>query len=95
MLGAGRTPAAHLAAAGERPLLDLAQLAWIDADPRSGALTAGIAAATVRGAPVAGGLVVGNAFDLLGRARLSAETGTLAWYRGPIAIRIDGVDVTA
>ena len=95
VLGAGRTPVAGLTAPGERPLLDVAQLAWIDADPRSGALTAGIAAATARGVPVAGGLVVGNAFDLLGRARLSAETGTLAWYRGPIAIRIDGVNVTA
>lgn len=95
VLGAGRTPVAGLAVPGQRPLLDVGQLAWIDADPRSGAVTAGIAAATARGAPVAGGLVVGDAFDLLGRARLSAETGTLAWYRGPIAIRIDGVDVTA
>jgi hypothetical protein len=95
VLDAGRTPAAGLAAPDGRPLLDVARLSWIDCDPRSGALTAGIAAATVRGAAVAGGLIVGNAFDLLGRARLSAETGTLAWYRGPIAIRIDGVDVTA
>jgi hypothetical protein len=94
VLDAGRTPAAGLAAPGQRPLLEVAQLSWIDCDPRSGALTAGIGAATVRGAAVTGGLVVGNAFDLLGRARLSAETGTLAWYRGPIALRIDSVDVT-
>jgi hypothetical protein len=69
------------------------QLAWIDVDPRSGAFTAGIGLGELRGAPVAGGTLVGNVFSLLGRARLSAEVSALGWYRGPTAIRIDGVDV--
>jgi hypothetical protein len=94
-LAPGRTPARGLADPGERPLLDVAELAWIDADPRSGAVTAPIRLAALRGGQVAGGLVVGNAFELFGRARLSLETGTRGWYRGPIAIRIDGVDVFA
>jgi hypothetical protein len=42
---------------------------------------------------VTGGLLVGNAFALLGRARLSSELRTLGWYRGPAAIRIDDVDL--
>jgi PmbA/TldA metallopeptidase C-terminal domain len=92
-LAPGRTPARGLLDADQRPLLDVAELAWIDADPRSGAVSAAIRLATLRGGAVAGGLVVGNAFDLLGRARLSVETGTRGWYRGPIAIRIDGVDI--
>ncbi|HKE20487.1 MAG TPA: metallopeptidase TldD-related protein [Kofleriaceae bacterium] len=93
VLAPGATAAATLGQPGQRHLLDVAELDWIDADPRSGVLTAAIGLAHVRGAPVTGGLVVGNAFDLLGRARLSSEMAMLSWFRGPIAIRIDGVDV--
>ena len=95
VLAPGRTPASRLAEGGRRPVLEIDELAWLDVDPRSGALTAGIRLGQVRGAAVASGLVVGNAFDLLARARLSAETTTLGWYRGPVALRIDGVDLAA
>jgi hypothetical protein len=75
-------------------VLEIDELGWLDVDPRSGVLTAGIRLGQLRGASVAGGLlVVGNVFDLLGRARLSSETVALGWYRGPKAIRIDGVDI--
>ncbi len=93
VLDPGPTPAARLAEPGARKLLEVDELAWLDVDPRSGALTAGLGLSQLRGARVAGGLVTGNAFELLSRARLSSEIGTLGWYQGPTAIRIDDVGV--
>lgn len=98
VLSPGREPAAELSAPGERPLLAVRQLAWLDADPQTGDLTAEVALAELRrtgAAPVvvSGGLFSGNAWELLGRARRSRETGEAGWYRGPEALRIDRVDV--
>lgn len=100
VLSPGPNAAARLAEPGRDRLLAIDQLAWIDVDPRSGALTAGIRLGEVRGGGagpvrVSGGLLVGNAFALLARARLSSEVGSLGWYRGPTAVRIDGVDLVA
>ena len=98
-LSPGRETAAELSAPGERPLLVVRELAWLDADRQSGDLTAEVGLATVThkggAAPVtvSGGLFSGNAYDLLGRARRSRESGAAAWYRGPRALRIDRVDV--
>ena len=94
----GETAAALSAPGNERPLLAVRQLAWLDADPQSGDLTAEVALGTVEraGGPpvvVTGGLLSGNAFELLGRARRSRESGEAGWYRGPQALRIDRVDV--
>jgi predicted Zn-dependent protease len=98
VLSPGAEKAALLSAPGERPLLHVHQLAWLDADPQSGDLTAEIALAGLERAGaspmvVTGGLFSGNAFDLLGRARRSRESGEAGWYRGPQALRIDRVDV--
>ncbi len=98
VLSAGGESAATLSAPGERPLLTIRELAWLDADPLSGDLTAEVALATLdrpgsSPAVVAGGLFSGNAFELLGRARRSRESGEAGWYRGPKALRIDRVEV--
>jgi predicted Zn-dependent protease len=98
VLSSGSETAADLSAPGERPLLTIRELAWLDADPLSGDLTAEVALASLerpRSTPlvVAGGLVSGNAFELLGRARRSRETGEAGWYRGPKVLRIDRVEV--
>ena len=95
VLAAGPTPATGLAGPGQHRLLEIDQLGWLDVDPRTGALTAEVRLGQVGATAVAGCLVIGNAFDLLARAHLSSETATLGWYRGPAAIRIDGVDVAA
>jgi predicted Zn-dependent protease len=94
------SPGSHATSAlrevGERPLLMVRELAWLDADPQSGDLTAEISLGTIAAAqPIAvtGGLVAGNAFELLGRARLGRDAGESGWYRGPQALRIDRVDV--
>jgi predicted Zn-dependent protease len=98
LLAPGAESAAALATPSSRPLLVVRELAWLDADPESGDLTAEIALAALErpGAAsqvVNGGLLSGNAFELLGRARLSRESGEAGWYRGPQALRIDRVDV--
>ena len=98
VLSPGGEKAAGLAAAAERPLLAVRELAWLDADPQTGDLTAEVALAEVtrKGAAsvvVSGGLFSGNAYELLARARRSRETGEAGWYRGPQALRIDRVDV--
>jgi len=99
VLSPGRETATALSTpGGERPLLAVRELAWLDTDPQSGDLTAEVALGTVHragSAPVSvrGGLLSGNAFELLGRARRSRESGEAGWYRGPQALRIDRVDV--
>jgi len=98
VLSPGAETAQALRTPGERPLLAVRELAWLDADPQSGDLAAEVALASLErsgAAPVAvtGGLFTGNAFELLGRARLSRESGEAAWYRGPQALRIDRVEV--
>jgi hypothetical protein len=91
----GLTPAARLAEPGVTRLVEVESLAWIDVDPRTGSLTAGIQLARLgaRSLPASGGILVDNVFALLARARLSAEVATIGWYRGPIAMRIDDVDL--
>ena len=98
VLSSGSEKAAALSAAGERPLLAVRELAWLDADPQTGDLTAEVALAEVtrKGAArvvVSGGLFSGNSYELLGRARRSRESAEAGWYRGPAAVRIDRVDV--
>lgn len=98
VLSPGAETAAALSTPGERPLLTVRELAWLDADPQSGDLTAEVALGLVdragsAPAAVTGGLFSGNAFELLGRARRSRESGEAGWYRGPQALRIDRVEV--
>jgi predicted Zn-dependent protease len=98
VLSPGGETAAALSEPGDRPLLTVLELAWLDADPLSGDLTAEVALASLEqaGKPpavVAGGLLSGNAYELLGRARRSRDTGEAGWYRGPKALRIDRVEV--
>jgi len=99
VLAPGETPAAELLAPGARPLLTVHELAWLDVDPQGGWMTAGIGLATLGGRggaapkPARGGTIAGDLFELLGRARLSRETGSAAWFVGPAAIRIDRVEV--
>jgi predicted Zn-dependent protease len=98
VLSPGGETTAALSAPGERPLLAVRELAWLDADPLSGDLTAEVALASLEQAGrspvvVAGGLLSGNAFELLGRARRSRDSGEAGWYRGPKALRIDRVEV--
>jgi predicted Zn-dependent protease len=96
VLAPGTTPAAALQTPAERPLVTVHEIAWLDADPRTGDFTAAIALATHQPPdqaprPTRGGLLIGNLFHLLARARLSHELATHSWYTGPAAIRIDRV----
>lgn len=94
-LAAGRSAASDLQSPGERPLLTVHDLAWIDVDDRSGDMAAGISLASRQSGAtseaVTGGILVGNLFDMWSRAQLSVDAGGFAWYRGPAAVRIDSV----
>jgi predicted Zn-dependent protease len=96
-LGRGASRAAQLLEPGARPLIEVASLAWLEVDPRSGELAGAIESGTRhdRGAatPVTGGVLAGNLFELLGRARLASETMNERWYRGPALVRIDDVAI--
>jgi predicted Zn-dependent protease len=102
-LGRGASHAAALLEPGARPLIEVSSLAWLEVDPRSGDVAGAIengtrrdrgAAGAAGGAvAVAGGVLAGNLFELLGRARLASETMTERWYRGPALVRIDDVAI--
>ncbi|HTJ46822.1 MAG TPA: metallopeptidase TldD-related protein [Kofleriaceae bacterium] len=85
----GATPASSLAQGG--PLIDVASFAWIEIDPRTAQLSAGIELAYLRGdhgaTPITGGVIRGDAIAALARAVRSSETATRGAYQGPIAIR--------
>jgi len=80
-------------APGSAPLLQLVALRALDTDLGSGAFAAAVELAYLDGAPVTGGLVRGNVYDLLAGARLSAATEFHGWYRGPRAIRTGATEV--
>jgi predicted Zn-dependent protease len=100
MVSPGRASFDALLTAATAPL-EVEELSWLEADPRTGRVVAEISLAHVRNGaggrsgrrPVTGGIIVGNVFDWLARARLSSETMLRAWFRGPRAIAISGVDV--
>jgi predicted Zn-dependent protease len=92
----GSTSAAALAAG---PVLDVASLAWIEIDPRTAELAAGIELAYLRDAagaatPIVGGVIRGDAIAALAHATRSSETAARGAYAGPIAIRTPPLDVS-
>lgn len=97
VIESGPTLAAALRRPVDRPLLELAELAWLDTDPRTGTFVAeialGVALMGERRQPVTGGALRGSVFDLLSRARRSRERVADAWYYGPAWLRIDGVTI--
>jgi PmbA protein len=92
----GATPAAELAAGG--PVLDVAELAWIDLDPRTGAFTADIGFGWLRdggaATPVRGAILRGDAVALLAHARRSREVARRGSYHGPVAVRLPPIAVS-
>jgi len=86
----GASPRAALLAGG--PLIEVDAWAWIELEPRTGELSAGIAHGTLhdgdRRTPIAGGVVQGDAIAALAHGRRSVETAVRGAYRGPVAIRL-------
>ncbi len=87
VLAAGARPSTELLAGSDRPLLEIAELAWLDADADTGLLTAELSLGYLRDAsgrrPVRGGLLRADYYTALAGARLSATTGSFGWYHGP------------
>ncbi len=95
VIAPGPGPLRAMRAAAKSPL-EIAELAWLEADGRTGSAVAEISLGYLGGGrkqPVTGGVIAGNVFEWLARARLSSETIARAWYHGPRAIAISGVDV--
>ncbi|WP_428262140.1 metallopeptidase TldD-related protein [Haliangium sp.] len=89
----GRTPPDALRASTGRPVLELASLAWLDIDPDTGELAAGIDLGYLDGAPITGPTIRGNLFTWLARMSCSAQLAQRGWYRGPEAVRFDDVEL--
>ncbi len=95
----GPTRLAELARTGERALVEVVELAWLDTNPRNGGFVAEIGLAyrhdRSRGEPLpmAGGVITGNVFALLARARFARETIAMDWYHGPAAWRVNDVAI--
>jgi predicted Zn-dependent protease len=87
----GATPVAALATAAGGPIVQVESLAWIELDPRTAELSAGIELGYLRdergATPLAGGVIRGDAIAALARAVRSAETASRGAYQGPIALR--------
>jgi predicted Zn-dependent protease len=98
VVAGGAAPLETLRRPGPRPLVEVFDLAWLETDLQSGALVAELGLGTLHApgaapAPVTGGALRGDLFDLLAKARFSAETRFAGWYLGPTAIRLDDVAV--
>ncbi len=94
VLAAGRTPPTVLRAAGPtaRPVLEISALSWLDPDPLTGELHARIDLGLLDdGTATMGGVLRGNLFSWLTRARYSSQLADHGWYLGPEAIRVDDV----
>jgi predicted Zn-dependent protease len=92
----GATPAAALAVGG--PVLDVASLAWVELDPRTAQLSAGVEYGTLRDGdraqPITGAVIRGDAIAALAHGQRSADTAARGAYQGPIAIRTPPMDVS-
>ncbi len=96
IIESGPTPLGALADPGARRLIEIVDLGFLDVDPGSGDFAASVRLG-YSGAdrqPVAGGIVRGNLFDALLRARFSRETTVRGWYYGPAAVRFDQLDLS-
>ncbi len=99
VIAGGKTELAALTSgAAGRPLLRVEELAWLDADARTGRFSAELGLGYVsrpgaKDVPVYGGALRGNVFALLSRARLSRDIMTSSWYVGPRAMRVADVAV--
>ena len=95
----GPTSLDKLARVGERALVEIVEIAWLDTNPRTGGFVAEVGLGYRRDRaggelqPVAGGVITGNIFALLARARFARETIAMDWYHGPTAIRVDDVAI--
>jgi predicted Zn-dependent protease len=87
----------ELIAENGRPLLEVVGLAWLDVDERAGEFAAGIDLAYLRRGrtrkAVRGGVIAGNVFVWLARARFGKGETSYGWYRGPNRMRVDSVQV--
>ncbi len=110
VIASGPTPLRELERPGtNRPLLEVRELSWLEANPRTGdfvaelglgfvsppstGLPAGDAPVVSTRRTILGGAVTGNIFELLAGARFSAERTTDHWYYGPTAFRLDDLRV--
>jgi predicted Zn-dependent protease len=97
VVDSGRAPGAALRRPLDRPLIELAQLAWLDTDARTGAFVAeiglGYALMGDRRQPITGGALRGNSFELLARTRRSRERIEEGWYYGPAWLRVDELTI--
>lgn len=96
VLAPGSTdPTALRAPAGDRRVIEIAALDWLDIDPVTGELAAEIGLAyAAGGVPVTGAWFRANAFDLLATARLSSRIARAGCYQGPEAIRFHDLLMT-
>lgn len=98
VVASGATPAADLLTPDAAPLLEIAELGWLETNPRTGGFVAEIGLAYASGpartrAPVVGGTIRGSIFDVLAAARLSKERAFYGWYDGPTVVRLSGIAV--
>lgn len=94
----GTWDAQSLLAPSHGPTIEAVSLAWLTVDVHTGDFAAELGLGYLREAgktaePVAGGVVRGNIFDLLGSMRLSADRMVTGWYHGPAMIRFESVTV--
>ncbi|MCG8417608.1 MAG: metallopeptidase TldD-related protein [Proteobacteria bacterium] len=82
----------------QRPVVEVADLRWLDIDSSTGMFTAELGLSYLHDGsrdvrPVRGGFVHGNIFDYLPAIRLSSRTKTHSWYLGPESMRLSDVTV--
>jgi len=95
-VGPGTTPAADLASA-DGPAYRVVAFSAANVDALSGdfgmEIRLGYEVTATGEEPITGGSVTGNLFEAMAGARFSRETGLFADYAGPIAIRLEAVQV--
>jgi predicted Zn-dependent protease len=96
-LPAGKTPLADLTA-GDGPVLYVRNFSWLTPDQARANFGSEVRIGYLyeKGVrkPIKGGSVSGNVFAALGTARWSKETAFLGSYRGPAAVRFEGLTIS-
>jgi predicted Zn-dependent protease len=94
VVASGSTRSADLV---ELASLEVEELRWLEVDPSDGKVVAEIGLGYTRNGtertPVVGGVITGNVFAMLARARLSANRTLRGWYKGPSLIWMPDVTV--
>jgi PmbA protein len=92
----GPAPEASLRAG---PYAEIARFSWFDPDVVTGDFASEIRLGYLvdgdQRTPFRGGMLVGNVLDALAEAHWSSETGFYGSYQGPVAVRLEGLKITA